>query len=488
MPSLRIEIRVDPASLRLWQRHLVDRLRAKPGLTLRIVASPQREAWPRGFATLLALEGVIGGGSGGAAWEPVAPDDLDLSGSDEGAADLVIDLAGDAAAADSPVLDLVCDGRSLEAGAIAAVLDRRVPGFETRLTHSDGSAILSRWRPAVETPHHAGSALSMLLGRAAEMLEFEVDRFAAGQTTAIDPDRGGSQRGGSPAGFFLHSLETRISTRLLRLLDRAPDWHVALRPRRNGAGLPDLDGAGFRRLADDSHRFYADPFLFEHGGETFLFVEEFPYATGRGIISLARIAGDGSVSTPEPVLEGPDHLSYPFVFESAGQIWMIPETSARRTVELYRADPFPERWVLDRILIEDADLADVTLLEQDGGWWIFAAERKRWTSSWDALSLYRAPSLHGPWRPHPGNPVLVDRRAARPGGRILNVDGRLVRPAQDCEGGYGAALAFAAIDRLDEGGFHQSVLARAAPFGRNSGLHSYDRSARFEAIDLFGPR
>ena len=167
---------------------------------------------------------------------------------------------------------------------------------------------------------------------------------------------------------------------------------------------------------------------------------------------------------------------------------MIPETSARRTVELYRADPCPERWTLAATLIEGEDLADATLLRRDNGWWLFAAERARWASSWDTLVLWRADRLLGPWRPHPANPVLVDLTAARPGGRILDIDGKLVRPAQDCAGGYGARLAFAAIEQLDETGFRQAVLARAKPFGSNSGLHSYDRTDRFEVIDLFGPR
>ncbi len=483
-----IEVRLDPAAVELWQSHLVARVAAMPGIGVRVVAASGTRRAPRGLARLLELERLISGARPGGACESVAFETLRPFATASGLADLILDLTdAPASAATAPLLRLVCDGLPFGPGAADAVLASRSPVFETVLDDGASAAVLSRWHPAVETPHHAAAALDMLAGRAADMLVVEIGRLAAGRPVALGAAERPAHHSGSASAFFIRSLETRIAGRLARLIGRAPDWHVALRPR-SGDGLPALGPEGFRRLADDGRRFYADPFLFEQGGETFLFVEEYPYATGRGILSLSRLAADGTPSHPVPILEGPGHLSYPFVFEAEGAIWMIPETSARRTVELYRADPFPERWTFAATLIEGQDLADATLLRRDDGWWLFAAERARWASSWDTLVLWRADRLQGPWRPHPANPVLVDLTAARPGGRILEIGGKLVRPAQDCAGGYGARLAFAAIEQLDETGFRQEILTRAKPFGRNSGLHSYDRTDRFEVIDLFGPR
>ena len=251
--------------------------------------------------------------------------------------------------------------------------------------------------------------------------------------------------------------------------------------------IPDLAGP-FRRLADDGARFYADPFLWCAGGETLLFVEEFPFATGKGVISLARRGDDGSFGKPEPILEASCHLSYPFVFARDGAMWMIPETSGRRTVELWRAERFPDRWTLHAVLLDDVDLADATICEIGGRLWMFAASREPWTSSWDALSLFSAETLAGPWIAHPDNPVMVDFKAARPAGRILRCGDRLVRPVQDCEGGYGAALGFAAIDAISPGDYRQTILAVARPAPPDSGLHTYDRAGGLEVIDRFGPR
>jgi hypothetical protein len=63
----------------------------------------------------------------------------------------------------------------------------------------------------------------------------------------------------------------------------------------------------------------------------------------------------------------------------------------------------------------------------------------------------------------------------------------LIRPAQDCARGYGSGLAFCRVDRLDEEGFAQSVLARVVPHARRiRGLHTYNRVGNFAVIDLLG--
>src|SRR3569833_207060 len=99
-----------------------------------------------------------------------------------------------------------------------------------------------------------------------------------------------------------------------RLTER--HWHKAMRKRPfywqvayrsfegpGGAETGGLDGEPFKGLPDDGKRFYADPFVGERGGKIYLFVEEYPYATGRGVISVSELRPDGSFSAPQLVLE-----------------------------------------------------------------------------------------------------------------------------------------------------------------------------------------
>ncbi|MDI1319765.1 MAG: hypothetical protein PSW75_06165 [bacterium] len=60
-----------------------------------------------------------------------------------------------------------------------------------------------------------------------------------------------------------------------------------------------------------------------------------------------------------------------------------------------------------------------------------------------------AQSLTGPWRLHPQNPILDDRRGARPGGTpFVTRDGALLLPVQDCSRTYGGALRFLCFTTL----------------------------------------
>ncbi|TGT23202.1 formyl transferase, partial [Mesorhizobium sp. M4B.F.Ca.ET.172.01.1.1] len=156
-------------------------------------------------------------------------------------------------------------------------------------------------------------------------------------------------------------------------------------------------------------------------------------------------------------LELPYHLSYPFVFERDGEMWMVPESSANRTVDLYRATAFPGGWVKETTLLSDIVASDATLVEHGGRWWMFATVRDGGGAFSDQLHLWSAPDFRGPWTAHPKNPVLIDIATARPAGRMVSRNGQLLRPVQDCRRSYGAALGIARVTQLDEAGFEQVV-------------------------------
>jgi hypothetical protein len=274
--------------------------------------------------------------------------------------------------------------------------------------------------------------------------------------------------------------------RAYRALYRAPHWRVGWRMIDGPGLIADLDhpGAGWVDLPDDGKRFYADPFPFEHGGELFLFVEDFEHRVGRGVISVVRFDDHGPTHTPEPVLHHDVHLSYPLVLEDSGEVWMIPETSEAGTVELYRASGFPTRWVREAVLLDGVEASDATVFRHGDRWWMTATVRDGGSFS-DALHLWHADALIGPWLPHGGNPVLLDISSARPAGRVVADGGRLLRPVQDGRKGYGAALAVAEVTRLDDQGFEQRVVGRTGPGpwwpGRR--VHTLNRAGRLECID-----
>jgi hypothetical protein len=230
---------------------------------------------------------------------------------------------------------------------------------------------------------------------------------------------------------------------------------------------------------------YADPFLFEHGGRHHLFCEDLAPGSQRAVVSHVEL--DAGARAPEPVLETAYHLSYPFVFEHEGEVFMIPETSSQQRVELYRAVDFPRGWRREAILLEDVSASDATVLSHDGRLWMFVSIAEPHATMLDELHVFSAEELRGPWRAHPANPVVSDVRCGRPAGAIQRLDERLVRPAQDGSERYGGAVSMREIDELSLTSYREHEVARIEPRDLGAAVratHTYACDSRFEAVDL----
>jgi hypothetical protein len=232
-------------------------------------------------------------------------------------------------------------------------------------------------------------------------------------------------------------------------------------------------------------RFYGDPFLFKKDGRTYLLFEEYPYPTAKGVISYVEIDENGRWNQPQLALERPYHLSYPFVFESDGEIYLIPETSANRTIELYRALDFPRRWALDRTLMTGVRAVDATVVQHHGKFWLFTCLGVGGASNAVELHLFHADALEGPWHPHRMNPVVSDVRHARPAGRLVHAGGELYRPAQDCSVRYGFAINFRRIKQLSEADYLEVPAGRLDPdwLPGNLATHTIDCNEDFIVLD-----
>jgi len=155
---------------------------------------------------------------------------------------------------------------------------------------------------------------------------------------------------------------------------------------------------------------------------------------------------------------------------------MTPEALEAPGVLLYRADEFPRRWSLDRVLL-DGRWADPTVFEYEGGWWMLACPTPL---QHDRLELFWADDVRGPWHLHPRSPIVSDDpRRSRPAGRPRIVDGALLRFAQDCRPDYGNAVRAFAITRLSREEYAEVELASpvisASGTGWNAdGMHTVD--------------
>jgi hypothetical protein len=196
----------------------------------------------------------------------------------------------------------------------------------------------------------------------------------------------------------------------------------------------------------------------------------------------------GIVNGPTKVLERDYHLSYPFVFEWENAYYMIPESAANKSIELYRSTSFPFEWEFEKVLMSNVRAKDATLARAGDTWWMFASIAE--TSIPDELYLFHSRTPFGPWVPHSGNPVKSDVRGSRPAGRLFKWNGDLYRPAQDSSGRYGYAMSINRVLQLDEEGFREEEVSKVLPNWRKNliGTHTLNSADDLTVIDCLMKR
>jgi hypothetical protein len=478
-----IELRLDRDRPRGWMRRLATQL-AGGDVAVQVNWAATPAPGPAGLESLFALERMIlrKGAAGGA--DPIHRDAVAtrLAGEPDVVIDFT-DMPRDASRRPRQYLRPLYDGGAGEDAALAAILSGDLPVITIRDEIS--GAIFDRAVPSAETAYGLSGALDTVMARTTTLLTAIVSGQPRPALRALPA--AGNRLPRLPAAYVLRGLAENIARRIYRLCCYAPHWRVGWR-FTDDAGVwrsGDLSGAAWQSLPSPAHRFYADPFAVTWQGRTFAFFEDLDHRTNKGIIAAIEFDDRGPTGAVMPVLEEPWHLSYPFLIEDGGELWMIPESTGNNDVAIYRCVDFPLRWERHATLLSGLELADATIVRHDDRTYMFGASRDGAGGYSDTLSIYHADSLLGLWLPHERNPVLVDRASARPAGHFTTIDGKLWRPVQDCTHGYGAALALAEITELSPANFSQTVrhVVRPGPLWPGRKLHTLNRCGRLELID-----
>ena len=72
---------------------------------------------------------------------------------------------------------------------------------------------------------------------------------------------------------------------------------------------------------------FADPFLFERDGITYLFFEAFDLVECKGKEAYSILCEDGTWSSLKVIIDEKYHLSFPNIFEYGGKMYIMPEMS-----------------------------------------------------------------------------------------------------------------------------------------------------------------
>ncbi|UGY05224.1 hypothetical protein [Bradyrhizobium quebecense] len=477
-----IEFRCDRAQPRLWMCRESLRVNDQD-IPVQIAWTTTPEPRPAGLDMLFELERIVlrKGKTGGADRLKAIPERPRA-----GEPDVVVDFTTatrDPGCSAKLYLRPRFNGHAGESALLSAILAGDLPVIEI-VNELDGS-VMDRGHPSAETAAGLSGGLETVMARTLSMLPPILSGAPRLVPQLAAPASGGELR--NPAPFVVRGVATSIAKEIYRLCCYAPHWHVGWRFAGNADTwrTGNLSGPAWNVLGDPGNHFYADPFPVQWQGRTFVFFEDLDHRTGKGIISAIEFDGNGPIGTVMPVLEEPWHLSYPFLIEDRGELWMIPESSAHRDVPIYKCIRFPDKWERHSTLLSGLELADVTVTQHNGLHYMFGAWRDGTGGYSDTLAIYYAGQLLGPWQPHAANPILMDRATTRPAGNFVTVDGKLWRPVQDCTNGYGAALGLAEVLELSPTTYKQAVrhLLKPGPLWTGRKLHTLNRCGQLEVID-----
>lgn len=261
----------------------------------------------------------------------------------------------------------------------------------------------------------------------------------------------------------------------------AESWNVAWRKKSVGSILEDKKTEF--NVIDNSFRYWAaDPFLFEHQGKIYIFAELYDYVKCRGCLGYYEL----SSSSPKwkKIIEEEYHLSYPYIFETKEGIFIMPESGANEDLAIYRAVKFPDQWEKIKVLRSGIQYGDTTPFEWNHHHYALSYDVK--TPEYKLVLMDLESEEH------------IDREircsnihCRRPAGAVFQIGEQWIRPAQNCENGYGKGLCFYHFSMNNQGEYQEELQQMLSPeelnYSKNiylDGMHTYNALEEYEAIDI----
>ncbi len=255
-------------------------------------------------------------------------------------------------------------------------------------------------------------------------------------------------------------------------------WYVGLR------AINEKPKSHYNKVEVPDGQWLADPFLFEDKGRHFLFCEHYFENRNRACISCFEII-KGKAVNGKTIIERPYHMSYPCVFKLKGQYFIIPESSANNTIDIYESTDFPYAWRHKKTLLFGEKYVDSTVYFQ--GDKCFLLSYKKNQTGWslvfflinaETLSLTKLYEKE------------FDINVGRPAGSLFVNSGKLIRPAQDCVEKYGENIIFYQVDDISKdvytehkvGELQVNSLEFAFKINR---VHTINMDSMYEVIDVF---
>jgi hypothetical protein len=235
-------------------------------------------------------------------------------------------------------------------------------------------------------------------------------------------------------------------------------------------------------LKKSDNFFLADPFGQIIDETVFLLCEKCDMDTGFGELTTIELKNNVYSNPKIFFTELTCHLSYPYMFNYQGETYLVPESRQNQSILLFKAEKFPEKWVLVNTIAKDITASDSTIFYFNDMWWLMYTDQSIGENS--SLCILYSKSLFGQWKSHPGNPVKQDIRSARPAGTPFIKDKILYRPSQDCSRVYGGKIRINKVKIMTTSQYLEetvTIINPSQPYSQ--GTHTISSVGNYTLID-----
>lgn len=201
---------------------------------------------------------------------------------------------------------------------------------------------------------------------------------------------------------------------------------------------------------------WSNPCAVMADGKHYVFCDESVVGRDGSVIVVIEFENDQPVAMRRAALERPYAVCCPFVFRDGETWYMIPGTTANRSLELYECADFPDVWALNQVLLENVSISRPTPVRHDGRWYVFGRQVAALDPSGSELVVFHAASLTGPFT----RLQLTDMgvmSCPEPAGPFFRLNGGLYRPSRCDDGGGKSHIAVNRVLDLSPSVFREEL-------------------------------
>lgn len=279
-------------------------------------------------------------------------------------------------------------------------------------------------------------------------------------------------------------------------------WYIGCRISPQSALHRQESPNSYSLLRPTYKYWYADPIPYVMNGKRYIFMEVYDRFLNKGFIGVSEVDDKGTtIGRPVKIIEEPFHMSFPYIFEYKGNVYMVPETHQAKQIRIYKMGKNVYDWELFYAYDTEEELSDTIVLVKNEVVWLLNTDKDKSNPYRTRMHLFKINNLLDKselieiplTRSQGSNEDYFYNN--RNGGRILKEGNKIYRVIQESEYlWYGKDTIIREIAECGDNGYAESadltkIEVSKLPISIRRkhemlGVHTYGYSDMLEVIDI----